>query len=97
MKSKTIITWFKTVKDVVKTLEFYEKTTDFEWRNDVKPTSKENKEIWEEKFKENQKALGFYLDFKDEFWFWSVLGRENQGYKYIKFDFKDLLDWKTND
>ena len=82
---KKIITWFKTTKDVEKTLKWIENNTDYVWTGWNKPT----KFIWRKKdFEKYQKKWWFYIVYGDELYYGNI---NYIDYGYEKINFKDLI------
>ena len=63
-----IITGFRTIKDVEKTLEALEKQG-YIWATKYKASPDLS---WINFFKEYQENWWFYINYKNEFWFWNI-------------------------
>ena len=79
------ITWFKTIEDVEKTLQWIEDNTNYTWDWEEKPTEYN---WWKDNFNDCQNNWWFYIEYKDNFDYWII--NCNWGWRE-QINFKDLI------
>lgn len=87
-----LITWFKKIEDVERTLQWIEYNTDYRWAGWDKPT-KYN--WWKDNFNEYQEEWWFFINYKDKFMCWSMINIFwFSNFLEEQINFKDLI-WEN--